>query len=82
MPEAVEHWFNRRYGMARRDIYLIGTPTGWQVLGREGGSDGREVLHYFDDEDDAHAMVMLDSVSSELGSWALTPKPPPRQDFR
>lgn len=70
--------------MARRDIYLIGTPTGWQVLGRKGGSDGREVVHYFDDEDDARTMVkaMLDSVPPELASWGLMPKPPPRQDFR
>ena len=84
MPGPVEHWFNRRYGMARRDLYLIGTPTGWQVLGREGGSDGREVVRYFDGEDDARAIVraILDSVPAELASWALMPEPPPGQDLR
>jgi hypothetical protein len=45
--ERVEHWFNRRYGVRRRDVYLIRTETGWQVLGREGGAEGREVTHYF-----------------------------------
>jgi hypothetical protein len=39
VPERVEHHFNRRYGVNRRDVYLIRTPTGWQVLGREGGAD-------------------------------------------
>lgn len=53
----MEHWFNRRYGTARRDVYLIRTATGWQVLGREGGADGREVAHYFDREADARAML-------------------------
>jgi len=28
MAERVEHWFNRRYKDARRDIYLIRTETG------------------------------------------------------
>jgi hypothetical protein len=50
--ERVEHWFNRRYGVSRRDVYLLRTPTGWQVLGR-GGADGAEVVYYFDDEQPA-----------------------------
>lgn len=68
----MEHWFNRRYGMSRRDVYLIRTPTGWQVLGREGGSADREVAHYFDEEADARTMLqrMLDAVSAELSNWA------------
>jgi hypothetical protein len=72
--ERVEHHFNRRYGVNRRDVYLIRTPTGWQVLGREGGADGREVTHYFDREDDARRMLqrMLDAVPEQLGNWALT----------
>lgn len=41
--DRVERWFNRRYTASRRDTYLIRTDTGWQVLGREGGADGREV---------------------------------------
>jgi hypothetical protein len=28
--------------MARRDVFLLRTETGWQVLGRIGGSDGQE----------------------------------------
>ncbi|GAA2617183.1 hypothetical protein [Paractinoplanes durhamensis] len=80
MAERVEHWFNRRYGRARRDVYLLRTPTDWQVLGREGGSEGREVAHYFDDEADARTMVqaMLDSVEPQLSNWALISQPSPR----
>jgi hypothetical protein len=53
VAERVEHWFNRRYGVNRRDVYLLRTDTGWQVLGRKGGADGQEVTHYFDREDEA-----------------------------
>lgn len=72
MARRVEHHFNRRYGPNRRDVYLIRTETGWQVLGREGGADGREVTHYFDDEADARRMLeqMLAAVPPELASWA------------
>jgi hypothetical protein len=57
MAERVEHWFNRRYGVGRRDFYLLRSETGWQVRGRQGGSDGDEVAHYFDDEQDARAVL-------------------------
>jgi hypothetical protein len=72
MAERVEHHFNRRYGLNRRDVFLIRTETGWQVLGREGGADGREVVHYFDDEADARQMLqrMLAAVPPELSNWA------------
>jgi hypothetical protein len=72
MAQRVEHWFNRRYGMSRRDIYLLRTESGWQVLGRLGGADGQEAVHYFDDEAGARAMLqrMLDSVPPELSNWA------------
>jgi hypothetical protein len=72
MAERVEHRFNRRYGMARRDVFLLRTETGWQVLGRQGGADGQEVVHYFDQEDDARAMLrrMLVAVPPELSNWA------------
>jgi hypothetical protein len=72
MGERVEHWFNRRYGVNRRDVYLLRTPSGWQILGRVGGADGREVVHYFDHETDARAMLerMLESVPPELSDWA------------
>jgi hypothetical protein len=80
VPERLEHHFNRRYGVNRRDVYLIRTPTGWQVLGREGGADRREVTHYFDREDDARRMLqrMLEAVPEQLGNWALMP--PRRRD--
>jgi hypothetical protein len=73
MAQRVEHWFNRRYGMNRRDVYLLRTETGWQVLGRQGGADGREVAHYFDNETAARAMVkrMREAVPPELSNWAL-----------
>ncbi|MCA2215044.1 hypothetical protein [Jidongwangia harbinensis] len=72
MAHRVEHWFNRRYGVGRRDVYLLRTESGWQVLGRSGGSDGAEVAHYFDHEDDARAMLlrMRESVPPELSNWA------------
>jgi len=40
MGHQVEHWFNRRWGIARRDVFLLHTPTGRQLLGREGGAGG------------------------------------------
>jgi hypothetical protein len=75
MGERVEHWFNRRYGVNRRDVYLLRTPTGWQTLGRLGGADGQEVVHYFDHETDARTMLqrMLDSTPPELSDWAKMP---------
>ena len=79
MAEHVEHWFNRRWGHARRDVYLIHSETGWQVRGRQGGADGHEVTHYFDREDHARAMMqrMRETVPPELASWAeMTARPP------
>jgi hypothetical protein len=66
--------------MARRDVYLYRTPTGWQVLGRVGGADGREVAHYFDHEGDARAMLkrMLEAVPPQLSNWALMRSTPRR----
>ena len=80
MAARVEYWFNRRYGVNRRDVFLIRTESGWQVLGREGGADGREVTHYFDDEADARTMLqrMLDTVPPELSSWAKMSPTRPR----
>ena len=71
---------HRRYHAARRDIYLLRTETGWQVVGRIGGSDGQEVMHYFDDEADARTMVqaMRDRAPHGEDNWALMPKPPSR----
>jgi hypothetical protein len=57
MSAQKEHWFNRRYGANRCDVYLIRTETGWQVLGRRGGAEGT-VAHYFDLEADARSMLV------------------------
>lgn len=72
MQGQVEHWFNRRWHQTRRDVYLLRTPTGWQVIGRIGGDTGREVVHYFDDETDARTMLqrMLDTTPPEYANWA------------
>lgn len=80
MAAPVEHWSNKRYGISRRDIFLLRTPTGWQVVGRIGGSSDREVTHYFDDESEARLMVqaMRDRVPGQLATWALMPHTPPR----
>ena len=77
MAERVEHWFNRRWGLSRYDVFLLRTPTGWQVLGRRGGADGKEVAHYFDDESQARAMLqrMMDTVPAELANWAKMSPP-------
>ncbi|MGK5681324.1 hypothetical protein [Actinoplanes sp. URMC 104] len=76
MAEPVEHHSNRRYGANRRDIYLLRTATGWQVIGRTGGSDGQEVSHYFDDEKSAREMVkrMRQTVPPHLADWSLMPR--------
>lgn len=82
MAERVEHHFNRRYGVNRRDVFLIDTGVSWQVLGRAGGADGREVTHYFDDESSARAMLqrMLIAVPPELSDWAkMSPTRPHRR---
>jgi predicted transcriptional regulator len=52
----------------RRGVFLLRTETGWQVLGRQGRADGQEVAHYFDQEDDARAMLV--AVPPELSDWA------------
>jgi hypothetical protein len=83
MTGHVEHWFNRLWGHGRRDVFLNRTPTGWQVVGREGGSEGREVVHYFDNEATAHATVewMKETVPPQLANFKLMsfPKRPDRQ---
>ena len=75
MNHQFELWFNRLWGIARRDVYLLQTLTGWQILGREGGSGGREVTHYFDREDAARLMLqrMLDTVAPQLSDWWQVP---------
>ncbi|MGK5680165.1 hypothetical protein [Actinoplanes sp. URMC 104] len=80
MAERIEHHFNRRYHAARRDIYLIRTETGWQVVGRIGGVDGKEAAHYYDDEADARRMVerMRRTAPPGEDNWALMPQPPSR----
>jgi hypothetical protein len=78
VAERVEHWFNRRYGLSRRDVFLLRTETGWQVHGRQGGADGQEVTPYLDREDEARRMLqrMLDTVPPELSNWAkMTARP-------
>ena len=68
----VEHWFNRRYGLNRRDLYLTRTPSGGQVLGLSGGAEGTEVAHYFNEEGDARQMLrrMMEAVPDGQGNWA------------
>ena len=48
------------------------TETGWQVLGGQGGAEGPEVTHYFNDEGDARRMLqrLLETVEPELSNWA------------
>jgi hypothetical protein len=81
MAALVEQWNNRKWGIARRKIDLIQTETGWQVGGHQGADDARDVVHYFDHEEDARAMVeaMKQAVPPQLATWARVTdrKPPP-----
>ncbi len=76
MGELVEHWFNRRYRAARRDIYLRRDSFGWYVRARHGGADGTEVTHTFTAEAEARAMVerLKKTVPAEEADWALMPR--------
>ena len=56
--ELVEHWFNRRWRVGRRDVYLTRDDSGWHVKARRGGWDGVEVVHDFTSEADAQAMLL------------------------
>jgi hypothetical protein len=62
-------------------VFLLRTETGCQVLGRQGGADGLEVAHYFDDEDDARATLqrMRDTTPAELSNWAKMSPPSARR---
>lgn len=85
MAMVVEQWNNRKWGIARRKIDLLRTDTGWQVRGREGDHDGREVVHYFDREEDARTMVeaMKQAVPPQLANWAkVTERQPPSAGSR
>jgi hypothetical protein len=57
-------------------VYLIRTETGWQVVGRVGGSDGRQVTHYFDREADARTVLQRpcgrEFTSSSRAVFAVT----------
>ncbi|MFI5893785.1 hypothetical protein ACIA5D_27160 [Actinoplanes sp. NPDC051513] len=79
MAKQVEHWNNRQWGMARRDVYLLRTETGWQVRGRQGGDDRREVVYDFAHEEDARAMVdaLKQKVPPQLANWALVTESQP-----
>jgi hypothetical protein len=73
----IEHWFNRRYRIRRRDIYLRHDSFGWYVRARHGGSDGTEVTHVFADEPGARQMVarLKSAAPPEESDWALMPPP-------
>ena len=80
MAEQVEHWLNRRWGLRPPRRLPVRTATGWQVRGRQGGGDGHEVTHYFDQADQARAMLqrMLETVPAEPANWAQMTAWPPR----
>ena len=76
--ELVEHWFNRRWRVGRRDVYLTHDESGWHVKARRGGWDGVEVVHDFATEADAQAMVLraLETAPDGENDWARMPRPP------
>lgn len=57
MATRIARWFKRRYGAGRGDVFILRTEAGWQVIGRMGGAGWPEVIHYFDSEEEAGAMV-------------------------
>ncbi|MEU7802579.1 hypothetical protein AB0B10_25300 [Micromonospora arborensis] len=67
--DVVGRWWNGSWGrIARRDIWLLLDGRRWCVRGRVGGDDGREVLHEFDDEQTARAMVSR-MMGTSAGAW-------------
>jgi hypothetical protein len=74
--ELVEHWFNRRWRVGRRDVYLTRDDSGWHVKARRGGWDGVEVVRDFTSEADAHAMVLraLETAPPGEDDWARMPQ--------
>ncbi|MCY1144042.1 hypothetical protein OWR29_39115 [Actinoplanes sp. Pm04-4] len=80
MAERIEHHFNRVWRAGRRDIYLLRTETGWQVVGRVGGSEGQVVTYEFDDEKTARQMVQRLRMTAPQGQddWVLMSLPPRR----
>jgi hypothetical protein len=48
------------------------------VVGRLGGSDGQQVTHYFDREDEARRMLqrMLDTTPAAFANWGKMTLPP------
>lgn len=76
--EQVEHWFNRRWRVGRRDVYLIRDDHGWHVKTRRGGPDGTEVVHDFTSQADAQAMLLraLETAPPGEDNWARMPRRP------
>lgn len=54
--------------MARRDIWLTSDGRLWRVRGRLGGDGGREIIHDFNDEGSARAMVDR-MMKASAGTW-------------
>ena len=76
--QLVEHWFNRRWRVGRRDVYLIRDDAGWQVKARRGGPDGVEVVHNLTTEAEAQAMLLraLETAPPGEDDWAKMPRRP------
>ena len=83
VAERVLHRFNRRYGGSRREVVLLRTETGCEVIARQGSAHGQEVAHYFNDHNDARAMLKrrLEPVPAELSNWAKMSQPMQRCDL-
>ena len=78
MREQVEHWFNRQWKWARRDVYLHRDGQRWYVEACRGSTDRRTtVTHDFGDEAQARQMVqhLLTAAPEGQGDWAMMPSP-------
>jgi hypothetical protein len=64
MATRIARWFRRRFGARRRDVFILRTEAGWEVVGRMGGAGWPEVTHYFDSEQEARAMMRLRAAVS------------------
>lgn len=80
MADDLRHWWNGRWGLARRDVYLRPDGDQYLVEARERGADG--TLRTWQPPDETYALELVDDLLSDQEGWreitATPPPPPPR----
>lgn len=57
MDSIAGRWWNGKYGIARRDIWLYRTDRGWRVEACAGGERGKVWSHRYQVEQEARSTV-------------------------